>query len=151
MHLRGSTAAKPGAGMPAPGADSAVPLATSGVIPLPIAETVAAALADVSRAHWHRVRAADKSGPQRIRLGRALHCRRGSRRLALRLVERRGGNLCYCNPRKRQLVWGDQRRHVDDSGEAMRPAKDTIQATERRRGIVAKRTGQPERRQGGRQ
>jgi predicted DNA-binding transcriptional regulator AlpA len=37
-----------------------------------IPDVAAAALAGISRAHWHRLRAAGKIGPQAIRLGRKL-------------------------------------------------------------------------------
>ncbi len=40
--------------------------------PLLIPDTVAAALAGISRAHLHRLRAAGKVGPAPIRLGRVL-------------------------------------------------------------------------------
>jgi predicted DNA-binding transcriptional regulator AlpA len=52
---------------PAPAAEA--PLAPE---PLLISDTVAAALAGISRAHLHRLRAAGKVGPAPVRLGRAL-------------------------------------------------------------------------------
>jgi hypothetical protein len=44
--------------------------------PLLIPDTAAAALANVSRAHWHRLRAAGKIGPAAVRLGRKVLYRR---------------------------------------------------------------------------
>jgi predicted DNA-binding transcriptional regulator AlpA len=41
-----------------------------------IPDTAAAALAGVSRAHWHRLRAAGKIGPTPVRLGRKVLYRR---------------------------------------------------------------------------
>ena len=62
--LLGSSATPPAADKP--------PSPAPALEPLLIPDTVAAALCGISRAHWHRLRAAGKLGPQAIRLGRKL-------------------------------------------------------------------------------
>lgn len=44
--------------------------------PLLIPDTEAAALSGISRASWHRLRAADKIGPTAVKLGRAVRWNR---------------------------------------------------------------------------
>jgi excisionase family DNA binding protein len=75
-RLDGSTAARPDAGQPAPGADPALP-APAAVLPdaLLLTDRQAAALCGLGRSTWHRLRAAGKL-PLAVRLGRALRWRR---------------------------------------------------------------------------
>jgi putative DNA primase/helicase len=47
---------------------------------------------------------------------------------ALRLVERHGKDLLHVFPWKKWLAWDGKRWRIDDSGEAMRRAKDVISA-----------------------
>jgi putative DNA primase/helicase len=45
---------------------------------------------------------------------------------AYKLVERHGENLRYCYPFKKWLVWSEARWVLDDTGQVMRWAKDTV-------------------------